>query len=234
MSMAHAESRLSTVPTRLQGDLGTGQPRSAQPTSPIRVILAEPKAMVRGALVALLGHEDDIDVVAELERGADVVARAQRLRPDVVVLDLDLADMDGLTVARQLHRTCPDSQIVVVAEQPTPQALRHALEAQVRGFLAMDSPAAVLADTVRRVASGGSVIDSALARRALAEPSGPLTTREQEVLQAAAEGASVPEIAARLSLSAGTVRNYLSASITKLGARNRLDAVRIAQDAGWL
>jgi two-component system response regulator DesR len=234
VSMAHAGSRISTVPIRPQGGLGSEPTRESRPTGSIRVALAAPKAMVRGALVALLGHEDDIDVVAELERGTDVVARAQRLRPDVVVLDLDLADLDGLTVARQLHRTCPDSQVVVVAEQPTPRVLRQALEAQVRGFLAMDSPAPVLTDTVRRVASGESVIDSALARRALAEPSGPLTTREQEVLHAAAEGASAPEIAARLSLSAGTVRNYLSASITKLGARNRLDAVRIAQRRGWL
>jgi two-component system, NarL family, response regulator DesR len=220
----------ATIATRSPAEDGTPHSRNGL----IRVVLAESRAMVRGALVALLDHQPDIEVVAELDRGTAVVSRAQHLQPDVVVLDGELSDIDGLAVARQLRQTCPETHVVIVSEQPTPRVLRHALEAQVRGFLAMDSPAEVLVDTVRRVMSGESVIDTALARRALAEPRGPLTAREQDVLQVAAEGASVPEIAARLSLSAGTVRNYLSAAIAKLGARNRLDAVRISRDQGWL
>jgi two-component system response regulator DesR len=189
--------------------------------------------MVRGALVALLGHERDIDVISELDQPEDIVAEARRLRPDVAVIDLGLISSD-LSAARALRRDVPVCRTMILANMATPRALRLAIDAEVRGFVVKDAPPSLLADSIRRIAAGEYVIDSALASRALATPDGPLTERQCEVLGAAAEGASVPEIATRLCLSAGTVRNYLSASIAKLGARNRVDAIRIAQDAGWI
>lgn len=210
-----------------------GARAESRSTGRIRVLLADSKAMVRGGLVALLGHERDIDVVAELDQPDDVVAEARRLRPDVAVIDLGLISGD-LSAARTLRRDVPACRTMILANLATPRALRLAIDAEVRGFVVKDAPPSLLADSIRRIAAGEYVIDSALASRALATPEGPLTERQCEVLGAAAEGASVPEIATRLCLSTGTVRNYLSASIAKLGARNRVDAIRIAQDAGWI
>lgn len=199
----------------------------------IRVLLAEDMAMVRGALVALLAYETDIEIVAELERGDDIVATAVALQPDVAVIDIGLPGMDGLTAARKLHEAVPACQTVILTAMGTPRMLRQALDAKIRGFIVKDSPPSVLAESIRRVAKGEFIIDSELAGSALGSRD-PLTPREHDVLEAAAEGAPVSEIACRLCLAPGTVRNYLSVVISKLGARNRLDAVRIARDEGWI
>lgn len=200
----------------------------------IRVLLAEDMAMVRGALVALLAYETDIEVVAELERGDHIVAVATGLEPDVAVIDIGLPGMDGLTAARRLTEVLPKCHSLILTAMGTPRTLRQALDAKIRGFVVKDAPPSVLADSIRRVAKGECVIDSELASSALAGTRDPLTTREHDVLEAAAEGAPVSEIACRLCLAPGTVRNYLSVIIGKLGARNRIDAVRIARDEGWI
>lgn len=200
----------------------------------IRVLLAEDMAMVRGALVALLAYETDIEVVAELDRGDDIVATATGVEPDVAVIDIGLPGMDGLTAARKLGEVVPKCQSLILTAMGTPRTLRQALDAKIRGFVVKDAPPSVLAESIRRVAKGECVIDSELASCALAGTRDPLTPREHDVLEAAAEGAPVSEIACRLCLAPGTVRNYLSVIISKLGARNRLDAVRIARDEGWI
>jgi two-component system, NarL family, response regulator DesR len=200
----------------------------------IRVLLAEDMAMVRGALVALLAYETDIEVVAELERGDDIVATATGVEPDVAVIDIGLPGMDGLTAARLLAEVVPKCQSLILTAMGTPRTLRLALDAKIRGFVVKDAPPSVLAESIRRVAKGECVIDSELASSALSGTRDPLTAREHDVLEAAAEGAPVSEIACRLCLAPGTVRNYLSVIISKLGARNRLDAVRIARDEGWI
>lgn len=200
----------------------------------IRVLLAEDMAMVRGALVALLAYETDIEVVAELERGDDIVATATGVEPDVAVIDIGLPGMDGLTAARLLAEVVPKCQSLILTAMGTPRTLRMALDAKIRGFVVKDAPPSVLAESIRRVAKGECVIDSELASSALSGSRDPLTAREHDVLEAAAEGAPVSEIACRLCLAPGTVRNYLSVIISKLGARNRLDAVRIARDEGWI
>jgi two-component system, NarL family, response regulator DesR len=200
----------------------------------IRVLLAEDMAMVRGALVALLAYETDIEVVAELERGDDIVATATGVEPDVAVIDIGLPGMDGLTAARLLAEVVPKCQSLILTAMGTPRTLRMALDAKIRGFVVKDAPPSVLAESIRRVAKGECVIDSELASSALSGSRDPLTVREHDVLEAAAEGAPVSEIACRLCLAPGTVRNYLSVIISKLGARNRLDAVRIARDEGWI
>ncbi len=200
----------------------------------IRVLLAEDMALIRGALVALLAGEDDIDVVAEIGNSEYIVPAARKAKPDVIVFDIGIPGVDGLSAARKLQEEVPYCRTVLLSSTTSPRTLRRALDANVRGFVVKDAPPNQLADTIRRVASGECVIDSELAMSALLNPDGPLTEREHEVLASAAEGSSVPEIACQLSLAAGTVRNYLSAVITKLGARNRIDAVRIARDAGWI
>lgn len=208
---------------------------AANPLRPkVRVMIADAKTMVRGALVALLGTEPDIDVVAEVDGTANIVADALRIRPDVVVLDLALTKGDNLGTAKALRTQLPTCQVMILANIAQPKALRSAIEAEVRGFVVTDAPPGLFAESIRRLAAGEFVIDSSLASKALASSDCPLTHRQREVLEAAAEGASVNEIAARLSLSEGTVRNYLSATIAKLGARNRVDAIRIAQIAGWI
>jgi len=200
----------------------------------IRVLLAEDMAMVRGALVALLAYETDIEVVAELERGDDIVATATGVEPDVAVIDIGLPGMDGLTAARLLAEVVPKCHSLILTAMGTPRTLRLALDAKIRGFVVKDAPPSVLAESIRRVAKGECVIDSELASSALSGTRDPLTAREHDVLEAAAEGAPVSEIACQLCLAPGTVRNYLSVIISKLGARNRLDAVRIARDEGWI
>ena len=200
----------------------------------IRVLIAEDMHMIRGALVALLSLEEDMEVVAELERGDEVVATALRTRPDVAVLDIGLPGLDGLTAAELLHDVVPDCRTLVLTGLSRPGNLLRALKVHVRGFIAKDAPAETLASGIRRVASGERVIDPQLVAAALETGATPLTARETDVLREAESGMPTEQIATRLSLSPATVRNYLSNAISKVGGRNRIDAIRIARDAGWL
>lgn len=200
----------------------------------IRVLIAEDMHLIRGALVALLSLEDDMEVVAELDRGDEIVATALRTRPDVAVLDIDLPGLNGLSAAEQLHDQLPECRALVLTGLGQPGNLLRALKVHVRGFIVKDAPADTLADGIRRVAAGERVIDPDLVAAALETGSTPLTARETDVLRAAGDGITTEQIAARLALSPATVRNYLSNAITKVGARNRIDAIRIAHDAGWL
>jgi two-component system response regulator DesR len=200
----------------------------------IRVLIAEDMHMIRGALVALLSLEEDMQVIAELERGDEIVETALRTKPDVAVLDIELPGLDGLTAASQLRDAVPQCQILVLTGLSQPGHLLRALQAHVRGFITKDAPAETLADGVRRVARGERVIDPELIGAALGTGASPLTAREADVLRAAESGISTDQIAAELSLSRATVRNYLSNAISKVGARNRIDAIRISRNAGWL
>ena len=200
----------------------------------IRVLLAEDQHLIRGALVALLSLEQDVEVVAELDRGDQILPTALRLRPDVAVLDIDLPGLDGLTAADLLHQRLPGCRTLVLTGLSQPGNLLRALKVHVGGFIVKDAPAATLADGIRRVARGERVLDPELVAAALETGSTPLTAREAEVLRAAESGSSTEQIAARLSLSPATVRNYLSNAISKVGGRNRIDAIRIARNAGWL
>jgi two-component system response regulator DesR len=200
----------------------------------IRVLVAEDMRILRDTLVAVLNLEDDIDVVAEVASGDQIVPRAVADRPDVAVLDIDLPACDGLAAAAALREQCPGCRVLILTVLGRPGDLRRALAARVTGFLAKDTPAADLVDAVRRVAAGQRVIDPQLALHALEVPSSPLSPREADVLRRFAAGAGPAEIAAAVHLSYGTVRNYLASAVTKLGARNRVDAVRIASEAGWL
>ncbi|MEU8246823.1 response regulator transcription factor [Nonomuraea sp. NPDC048916] len=200
----------------------------------IRTLLAEDMHLVRGAIVALLAYEEDIEVVAEVGRGDHILAAARATQPDVAVLDIALPGKDGLMAAGELHDHLPGCGVLILTGVGTPGLLRRALDAHVRGFMAKDAPPHQLADAIRRVASGERVIDSEIAIAAMTPPEAPLTARELDVIGAAAEGASVSEIAASLFLSIGTVRNYLHRSTAKLGARSRIDAIRIARESGWI
>ncbi|MGW2382404.1 response regulator transcription factor [Streptomyces lincolnensis] len=208
--------------------------RGIMKTGKIRILLAEDMHMVRGALAALLGLEQDFELVSEVERGDEIVPQALLHRPDVAIIDIDLPGIDGLTAARELRLVLPECRVLILTSLGRPGTLRRALDSQVFGFLLKDAPPRDLAEGVRRVHAGHRVIDPKLALAAWGTSQDPLTARESEVLRLVAEGAEAPEIAARLHLSVGTVRNYVTAVVTKLNARNRLDAVRIARDAGWL
>ncbi|MFL6130821.1 MAG: DNA-binding response regulator [Mycobacteriales bacterium] len=200
----------------------------------ITVMVAEDMHMVRGALVALLKLESDIEVVAEFASGDEIVPTAERLRPDVAVIDIDLPGMDGLSAAALLHERVPQVRTLILTSLGRPGTMRRALSARVSGFLLKDAPASELADAIRKVAAGLRVIDPQLALAAWDTPACPLTVRELEVLKMSAEGAGTTEIASVLFLTKGTVRNYLTAVVSKLNARNRVDAIRIASEAGWL
>jgi two-component system response regulator DesR len=200
----------------------------------IRVLIAEDMHMIRGALVALLSLEDGIEVVAELDRGDEIVAAALRTHPDVAVLDIDLPGLDGLSAAEQLYEQLPDCRTLILTGLSQPGNLLRALKVHVRGFIVKDAPAAKLADGIRRIAMGERVVDPGLVAAALETGSSPLTARESDVLRAAAEGISTEQIGARLHLSPTTVRNYLSNAIAKVGGRNRIDTIRIARNAGWI
>ncbi len=200
----------------------------------IRLLLADDQALVRGALATLLELEPDMTVVAEVGRGDEVVAAARESNPDVALLDVEMPGMDGIEATRELRAALPDVKVVIVTTFGRPGFLRRALIAGANGFVVKDTPARQLADAVRRVNSGLRVVDPTLAADSLAVGESPLTVREAEVLRAARDGGSVSDIAAAVFLSEGTVRNHLSAAIGKTGARNRGDAVRIAEENGWL
>ncbi|MFI0479489.1 DNA-binding response regulator [Actinomadura sp. 9N215] len=200
----------------------------------IKVLLADDHHVVRSALAGLLNLEPDLTVVAEVDRGDEVLPAARAARPDVAVLDIDMPGLDGLAAAAVLHDALPEITTLVLTGHGKPGHLRRALTAGVRGFLLKTSPPEELAAGIRTVAAGQRVLDPKLALTAWDIADNPLTPRETDVLRLAAEGAEAPEIAERLHLSAGTVRNYLTAVVTKLNARNRTDAARIAREAGWL
>jgi two-component system response regulator DesR len=200
----------------------------------IRILVAEDMHLIRGALVALLARETDMEVVAELHRGDQIVPTALRVRPDVAVIDIDLPGMDGLTATDQLHTALPQCHTLILTGLSQPGNLLRALKAHARGFILKDAPARNLADGIRRIAAGQRFIDPDLIADALEAGASPLTPREADVLRATEAGMSTADIAAQLSLSPATVRNYLSNAITKTNARNRIDALRIARNAGWL
>ncbi|WP_433413897.1 response regulator [Microtetraspora malaysiensis] len=201
----------------------------------INVLLAEDMHLIRGALAALIELEDDMRVVGEVATGEEAVARGVELRPEVVVLDIQMPGrLDGIAAAEELRARAPECALLMLTSAGRTETLRRALAAGARGFMVKDAPPARLAEAIRRVAAGESVIDPSLAAAAITERPNPLTPREAEVLRRAGEGADLAEIAAGLFLSKGTVRNYLGAIVTKLDARNRLDAVRIAAENGWI
>lgn len=201
---------------------------------PIRILLAEDQSMVREALAALLGLEPDIEVLAQVARGDEVVAAARAHDVNVALLDIEMPGMTGIEAAAALRAALPAIRIVILTTFGRPGYLRGAMEAGASAFLVKDAPAAQLAEAVRKVLVGERVIDPTLAVAALAEGANPLTDREREVLRAAENGATNAELAKQLHLSAGTVRNYLSTAIQKLAARNRAEAVRVAREKGWL
>ena len=200
----------------------------------IKVVLAEDQAMVLGALAALLALEPDISVVATAANGRDALRAAEQLTPDVLVTDIEMPGMTGLEVAGALKVSRPQIRCVILTTFARPGYLRRALDAGARGYLLKDRPASELAEAVRRVHAGLRVVDPALATEAWSAEPDPLTDRERQILQRAGEGRRSSEIAQDLRLSEGTVRNYLSEAIAKLGATNRVDAARIARAKGWL
>lgn len=200
----------------------------------MRIMIAEDQTMVRQALVALLELEPDIEVVAEAADGDEALAMARKHQPDVAVLDIEMPGPNGIEVAGQLTKSRFGGKVVIVTTFDRPGYLRAAMAAGASGFLLKDAPAADLAAAIRKVAAGQRVVDQSLAAAALAQGDSPLTDRESEVLAAAAGHDAIADIAARLHLSPGTVRNHLSATIQKLGARNRAEAVEMAQQKGWL
>jgi two-component system, NarL family, response regulator DesR len=200
----------------------------------IRVLIAEDMHLIRSALVALLVLEPDTEVVAELDNGDDIVSTALRVRPDVALLDIDLPGTDGLTAAAELHERLPECRTLVLTGLSQPGHLLRALKAHVRGFIVKDARASTLTEGIRRVAAGERVIDPQLIAAALETGESPLTARETQLLRSSEDGLSTEQLASRHHLSPTTVRNYLSNAQIKLGARNRLDALRIARNAGWL
>ncbi|GAA4574368.1 response regulator transcription factor [Planotetraspora kaengkrachanensis] len=200
----------------------------------IKVLLAEDQGMMRGALALLLGLEDDIEVVAQVASGDDVVTTALETLPDVALLDIEMPGRSGLDAAADLRERLPACRVVILTTFGRPGYLRRAMEAGAYGFLVKDGPVEELAGAVRRVLGGERVIDPALAAAALSTGPSPLTERERDVLAAAADGSTIADIARRLHLSESTVRNYLSSAIGKTGTRNRIEAARTARHNGWL
>ncbi|MFJ7075942.1 response regulator transcription factor [Streptomyces sp. NPDC098781] len=200
----------------------------------LKILIAEDMVMLRRALAELLALEADFEVVAEVDRGDEIVPRARALRPDVAVLDIGLPGMDGITAAAALGAAVPDCRVLMLTGLGNPSTLRRALTTRATGFLHKDADPAQLVGAIRAVAAGKRVVDPQLAVAALEDVTQPLAPRELEVLQLAAAGEGTAAIAGRLFLSPGTVRNYLSSAVVKLGARNRMDAVRIAREGGWI
>jgi two-component system response regulator DesR len=202
--------------------------------TPIRVLLAEDQAMLRGALAALLNLESDITVIAQATNGREALKLSQQHKPDVVITDIEMPERSGLELADDLKSTASSPRVIILTTFARPGYLRRALDAGARGYLLKDRPASELAEAVRRVHAGMRAIDPALAAEAWDAEQDPLSERERQILRRAGDGRSSGEIAAELHLSEGTVRNYLSDAMAKLGAANRVDAARIARDRGWL
>lgn len=200
----------------------------------IKVLVAEDMHIVRGALVALLRLEPDIDVVAEVASGTEILPAARSTEADVAIIDIDLPGKDGLTAAGELHEQLPRCRTLILTSLGRPGTLRRALDARVSGFLLKDAPPDELANAVRGVVAGRRMVDGDLALAAWDCDDCPLTGRELDVLRLTSQGYGTVEVAARLYLSAGTVRNYLTTVVSKLGARNRVDAIRLARESGWL
>ncbi|MDQ3286539.1 MAG: response regulator transcription factor [Actinomycetota bacterium] len=200
----------------------------------VRVLLAEDQAMVRGALSALLSLEKDVEVVAEVPRGDEVVPAALDVLPDVALLDIEMPGSDGLTAAAELRKRLPSCRVIILTTFGRAGYLRRAMESGAVGFLLKDAPASELARAVHRTMAGERVVDPGLAAAALSEGESPLTEREREVLAASTSGATIQDLAQELYLSEGTVRNYLSTAIKKLGTRNRAEAAHLAERKGWL
>jgi two-component system response regulator DesR len=200
----------------------------------IRVLLAEDQGMMRGALALLLGMEEDIEVVGQVAAGDQVLAAAMATQPDVALLDIEMPGRSGLDAAADLRDMLPSCRVLILTTFGRPGYLRRAMESGASGFLMKDGPVEELAEAIRKVLAGQQVIDPALAAAALSAGPNPLTDRERDVLTAAANGATVADIAQRLFLSESTVRNYLSSAIGKTGSRNRIEAVQAARSNGWL
>ncbi|MEW6862470.1 response regulator transcription factor [Trueperella pyogenes] len=200
----------------------------------IRVVLADDQALVRGALAALLSLEEGIEVVGQAGRGEELVRLVEELRPDVALVDIEMPGMDGIEATGQIAAAHPEVACLIVTTFGRPGYLQRALDAGARGFVVKETPAEQLADMVRAVHAGQRVIDPALATEALFSGANPLTEREREILRLALNGGTVADIAARVYLSEGTVRNHLSAAIGKMGVRTRAEAARAARDLGWL
>jgi two-component system, NarL family, response regulator DesR len=200
----------------------------------IRVLLAEDQGMVRGALASLLGLEPDIEVVAQVARGDEVLGAARSVDPDVALLDIEMPGATGLEALGELRDALPGCRILILTTFGRPGYLRRAMETGASGFLLKDAPAQELASAIRRAVAGERVVDPGLAAAALSEGESPLTAREQEVLAASRNYATVADIAGALYLSPGTVRNHLSSVMQKLNARNRAEALKLAEEKGWL
>lgn len=200
----------------------------------IRVLLAEDQAMVRGALIALLRLEPDLDVIAEVSDGKEVLPAAMESQPDVALLDIEMPGGDGLSAAQALSKNLPSCKVVILTTFGRSGYLRRAMESGAVGFLLKDAPADQLAIAIRRVMAGERVVDPELALSALSDGDNPLTTRERDVLRASLDGASIADIALQLYLSEGTVRNHLSTAIQKLNVHNRMEAAHLAKEKGWL
>ncbi|MEU4202023.1 response regulator transcription factor [Streptomyces sp. NPDC045470] len=200
----------------------------------VRVLLAEDQGMMRGALALLLGLEDDMEVVAQVSAGDEIVRTALEARPDIALLDIELPGRSGLDAAAELREALPSCKVLIVTTFGRPGYLRRAMEAGASGFLVKDGPVEELAAAIRRVLAGERVIDPGLAAAALSAGPNPLTPRERDVLTASVDGATVADIAGKLHLSQATVRNYLSGAIGKTGTRNRMEAARTARQNGWL
>ena len=203
-------------------------------TEAIRILLADDEHLVRGAMAALLALEEDLSVAAQAATGAEALSMVHALRPDVALIDLRLPDIDGITVAEAIARDVPTCRTMIVTSHGLPGHLKRALAAGVRGFLPKTAAAEVLAAVIRTIHNGRRYVDPQLAAEAISAGESPLTAREAHVLELAAGGAPVEQIASRAALSPGTVRNYLSAAAGKLGAANRHEAIRIARERGWI
>lgn len=200
----------------------------------VRILLADDEHLIRTALAQLLDLEPDLEVVAQAATGDEALAMAARHTPDVAVLDLQMPGLDGIAVTERLAADLPGCGVVIVTSHGRPGHLKRALQSGVRGFLPKTTSAATLAEVVRKVHAGGRHVDPDLAAEAIAAGDSPLTSREADVLELSADGTTIEEIAARAALSPGTVRNYLSSAITKLGAANRHDACATARRMGWI